>query len=120
MRFSKPGAEKVSFAEACRKPKFIGKTLPGTTLSAAGKIWRVHMTAIHLRPCRDDPSELRRGAALDALSDATEWVIARLGEWRRRSRERGQLAGFDERMLQDIGLCRGDAEFLINKPFWKE
>ena len=38
MRFSKPGAEKVSFAEAWRKPKFIGKTLPGTTLPAAGKI----------------------------------------------------------------------------------
>jgi uncharacterized protein YjiS (DUF1127 family) len=43
-----------------------------------------------------------------------------LREWRRRSRDRAELARLDNRMLQDIGLTRGDAEFLINKPFWKE
>jgi uncharacterized protein YjiS (DUF1127 family) len=30
------------------------------------------------------------------------------------------LAELDERMLKDIGLTRVDAEFLINKPFWRE
>jgi len=35
-------------------------------------------------------------------------------------RDRNQLAELDDRMLQDIGLTRTDAEFLINKPFWRE
>lgn len=47
-------------------------------------------------------------------------VFATLREWRRRSRDREQLAAFDERMLSDIGLTRADAEFLSQKPFWRE
>jgi len=39
--------------------------------------------------------------------------------WRRRARDRAELAGLDDRMLKDIGLTRGDAEFLSNKPFWR-
>jgi uncharacterized protein YjiS (DUF1127 family) len=78
------------------------------------------MTAINLQPCRDLPGELRRHAALDALSDATDWVLGTLREWRRRSRDRAQLTVLDDRMLRDIGLTRSDAEFLANKPFWRE
>lgn len=78
------------------------------------------MTAIHLQPCRDQPVELRHGAALEALSDATDWALATLREWGRRSRERAQLATLDDRMLRDIGLSRADREFLANKPFWRE
>jgi uncharacterized protein YjiS (DUF1127 family) len=47
-------------------------------------------------------------------------VIATLGEWRRRSRDREKLAIFDDRMLNDIGLTRAEAEFLGHKPFWRE
>jgi uncharacterized protein YjiS (DUF1127 family) len=78
------------------------------------------MTAIHLQPCHDSIATQRRHAAIDALNDATHWIFASFSEWRRRMREREQLAGLDDRMLQDIGLTRGDAEFLINKPFWRE
>ena len=78
------------------------------------------MTAIPLQPCRDNPGVLRRRAALDALSEATQWVFATFGEWHRRGRERAQLAALDDRMLKDIGLTHGDREFLANKPFWKE
>jgi uncharacterized protein YjiS (DUF1127 family) len=78
------------------------------------------MTAIHLQPLRNHPGALRRRAALDALSDATGWVVTTLRLWRRRRRERDQLARLDARMLADIGLTRGQAEFLINKPFWRE
>jgi uncharacterized protein YjiS (DUF1127 family) len=38
-------------------------------------------------------------------------------------RERRQLAHFarlGNRVLADIGLARSHAEFLINKPFWRE
>ncbi len=82
------------------------------------------MTAIHLQPCHDSAAAVRRHAALDALNDATQWVFATLRatvrEWSRRSRDRAELAALDDRTLADIGLTRGEAEFLINKPFWRE
>jgi uncharacterized protein YjiS (DUF1127 family) len=78
------------------------------------------MTAIHLQPCHEAVHGSRRHAALDALSDATHWAFDTMSEWRRRARERAELASLDNRMLQDIGLTRGDAEFLANKPFWRE
>ena len=46
-------------------------------------------------------------------------LVATLREWRRRARDRGQLARLDDRMLRDIGLTRADAEFLSSKPFWR-
>ena len=61
----------------------------------------------------------QRGA-IHALSDAGSRVAATVREWRRRARERAELAVLDERTLADIGLTRADAEFLSNKPFWRE
>jgi uncharacterized protein YjiS (DUF1127 family) len=58
--------------------------------------------------------------AVLALGDAWDHVAASLREWRRRSRERAELATLDDRTLKDIGLTRADAEFLSNKPFWRE
>lgn len=79
------------------------------------------MTAIHLQPFRGSPGRFGRWhAALDALSDASDWTLGTVREWRRRSRDRVQLAALDDRMLRDIGLTRGDREFLANKPFWRE
>jgi uncharacterized protein YjiS (DUF1127 family) len=46
-------------------------------------------------------------------------LLATWREWCRRAHERAELAGLDDRMLKDIGLTRGDAEFLSNKPFWR-
>ena len=62
----------------------------------------------------------RQRNAILALSDAGNHLVATVREWRRRARERGELAALDDRMLRDIGLSRADAEFLINKPFWRE
>ncbi len=47
-------------------------------------------------------------------------AVATVREWRRRGRERALLAQLDERMLRDIGLSRAEAEYMINKPFWRE
>jgi len=47
-------------------------------------------------------------------------VGAVLWEWRRRRNGRLELARLDERMLRDIGLTRADAEYEMNKPFWRE
>jgi uncharacterized protein YjiS (DUF1127 family) len=43
-----------------------------------------------------------------------------LRQWRKRARERAELTALDDRSLKDIGLTRADAEFLANKPFWRE
>jgi uncharacterized protein YjiS (DUF1127 family) len=64
-----------------------------------------------------------RNAALEALDGIARQIRDRLGRLRRRLRHRRELtalARFDDRMLRDIGLTRSDAEFLINKPFWRE
>jgi len=78
---------------------------------------RVHMVAIHWHATRGRPRQ-RHGVL--ALGDAWDHVVARMSEWRRRSRERAELGALDDRMLKDIGLTRADAEFLSNKPFWRE
>lgn len=75
------------------------------------------MVSIHWHQPR---SPVSRRDALSALSDAGGQVVATLREWRRRARERAELAALDDRTLKDIGLTRADAEFLTNKPFWRE
>jgi uncharacterized protein YjiS (DUF1127 family) len=75
------------------------------------------MAAIHWHATQ---GRSRQHNAVLALSDAGRHVVATLREWRRRTRARGELAELYDRMLKDIGLTRADAEFLINKPFWRE
>ena len=58
--------------------------------------------------------------AFDALGGAGAAVLATLHEWRRRSRDRAELASLDWRMLQDIGITQADAWREVNKPFWRE
>ena len=43
-----------------------------------------------------------------------------LREWRRRIRDRRELAGLGEMILRDIGISRAEAQYLADKPFWKE
>jgi uncharacterized protein YjiS (DUF1127 family) len=80
------------------------------------------MTAIHLqrrtRVC--SRAAVRHRTALDDLSDAAQSVVETLRVWRRRLRERDQLARLDDRMLKDIGLSRAEAIHLSSKPFWRE
>lgn len=78
------------------------------------------MTTIQLQPCRESVGEHRQRAALEALSDATDWALSIIREWSRRSRERAQFARLDDRMLRDIGVTHAERETLANKPFWRE
>jgi uncharacterized protein YjiS (DUF1127 family) len=43
-----------------------------------------------------------------------------LREWRRPSSDRAKLSMLDDRMLEDIGITRAEAESLSRKPFWRE
>jgi len=57
------------------------------------------------------------------MREIAQRLLAILRLWRRRRRDRRELAKLvllDDRLLRDIGLTRGGAEFLINKPFWRE
>jgi uncharacterized protein YjiS (DUF1127 family) len=45
---------------------------------------------------------------------------ATLRRWRRRMRDRAELAHFDERSLRDIGLSPAQARYEIKKPFWRD
>ena len=80
------------------------------------------MTATHFqsRSAACSQAAVRHRTALDDLSDAAQSVIETLRVWRRRMRERDQLARLDDRMLSDIGMSRAEAEFLASKPFWRE
>jgi uncharacterized protein YjiS (DUF1127 family) len=59
-------------------------------------------------------------ASISAPAERISERRAALREWRQRRIGRLELARFDERMLRDIGLTRFDAEYEINKPFWRK
>jgi uncharacterized protein YjiS (DUF1127 family) len=40
--------------------------------------------------------------------------------WRRRARERDELAHLDERSIRDLGLSPSSIQFEANKPFWRD
>ena len=86
-------------------------------LSRANEVVRDWATSCY--PARI-PQETQWQASLHRLSGFLSAVRAALREWRRRQHGRLELARFDERMLRDIGLTRIDAEYEINKPFWRE
>jgi uncharacterized protein YjiS (DUF1127 family) len=40
--------------------------------------------------------------------------------WRRRARDRRELATLDHRTLRDLGLSEGEVQFEASKPFWRD
>ena len=71
------------------------------------------------RRSRIAPQKVRRRALRHLLRQGLSRTLAMLREWRRHSRDRAELARFDERMLRDIGISPGDVWHEINKPFWR-
>ena len=78
------------------------------------------MAAIHFEIPRRRIGQFSHHRGRRAASDVAGRVLATFREWRRRAHGRAELATLDDRMLRDIGLTRADAEFLSNKPFWRE
>jgi uncharacterized protein YjiS (DUF1127 family) len=78
------------------------------------------MAAIQFESARICLSEVRQRRAHSPLKGILGSIFGTLREWRRRARGRAELAALDDRMLRDIGLTPADAEFLANKPFWRE
>ena len=111
--------EKVSFVDYSSPPIYEQIVLM-SAFTTLDDFRRIQMTAIHFeiprRRLGPVPHHRRRRAA----SDLAGRVLATLREWRRRAHDRAELASLDNRMLRDIGLTRADAEFLSNRPFWRE
>jgi len=42
-----------------------------------------------------------------------------LARWRRRVRERRELASLDSRTIRDLGLSTSEIQFEASKPFWR-
>jgi uncharacterized protein YjiS (DUF1127 family) len=78
------------------------------------------MTVLRFEPARISLTNIPRDRAGHAAANLVKRVVTRVKQWRRRARERAELAALDDRMLTDIGLSRAEAEFLANKPFWRE
>lgn len=60
---------------------------------------------------------VKDGRRLAAYELVRAWGTLKM--WHHRSVSRRQLAQLDDRMLDDIGLTRGEAERIAGKPFWK-
>jgi uncharacterized protein YjiS (DUF1127 family) len=88
------------------------------------RAWRPRTNAELSRATSYWPDRMPPGTQWQAfqhrLSGFLRGVGAALREWRQRRNGRFELARFDERMLRDIGLTRFDAEYEINKPFWRK
>lgn len=54
------------------------------------------------------------------LANLFETGFSMVGLWRQRVLTRRELSRLDERMLQDIGFSRTDADEEMSKPFWRE
>jgi uncharacterized protein YjiS (DUF1127 family) len=78
------------------------------------------MTAIRFEEAGHSVTEVPRYSALHRVSHVVARLSTTLRAWRRRAKDRAQLAALDDRMLADIGLSRAEAEFLGSKPFWRE
>lgn len=46
-------------------------------------------------------------------------AIQTLARWQHRREQRRHLVSLDDRMLQDIGVSRVEAELEADKPFWR-
>src|SRR5262245_3407300 len=118
MRIPKPSLRK-SRLSIQTSPPFEQQVVRTSAFATLEEFRRSQMTVIPFeiprRRLRPVPHPRKRGAARHVVGR----VLATLREWRRRSHDRAELAGLDDRMLKDIGLTRCDAEFLGNQPFWR-
>ncbi len=78
------------------------------------------MTTIHFDRSREYVAGIGRRSLGQRVRDTVSAAFAALPAWHRRARDRAQLLTLDGRMLADIGITRAEAEYLGNKPFWKE
>ena len=60
-----------------------------------------------------------RQAATSGISVIFNGILAQIGAWRERSRERRQLGALPPHLLKDLGIDPADAQREASKPFWR-
>ena len=70
------------------------------------------------RPSGRTPTRARGTSA--SCGSLAAFLLRHILTWLERSRQRRALAAFDDWLLKDIGLSRGDAMRECDKPFWQE
>jgi uncharacterized protein YjiS (DUF1127 family) len=55
-----------------------------------------------------------------SIAGRIDGVVEKMFTWQHRLADRRALESLDDRMLQDIGLTRGDVFIESSKPFWKQ
>ena len=65
------------------------------------------------------PHVLAQSHAPHALSGIGDSVADTWKLWRRRARERSELARWDDRDMRDAGITRADVQYEMAKPFWR-
>ena len=50
---------------------------------------------------------------------AVAGLLHKTAEWRRRGRQRRELAQLSDRELQDIGVTRMEVEYELSKSYWQ-
>ena len=119
MRISKPCLRKSRLWTYSSTPFYVQMVLMSAFATLDG-LRRIQMTAIHFEVPRRRLGVVPNHRKRRAAGAVAGRVLATFREWRRRARDRAELASLDNRMLRDIGLTRADAEFLSNKSFWRE
>ncbi len=105
MRVSQASAEKLSFAASGYVANLLGKTFSTDTREFCC-IKSSHMTAIHSQvPCGGWRRVWHRPRRASRL---VERALAAIRDWRKRRRDRLQIAALDARISRDIETCYGD------------
>lgn len=55
-----------------------------------------------------------------SAAPARRGLFGFLRAWRRRAGEQAELARFDAREMQDVGLTEADRVSILNTPLWRE
>ena len=63
--------------------------------------------------------EMNHVHPFEAVSGRSQRILAVLRLWRRRARERNELARMNERDIKDLGLSEADWRFEIAKAPWQ-
>src|SRR5215472_13028620 len=119
MRIPKPSLRKSRLSIRL-PPPFQKEVVVTSAFATLDEFRRTQMTVIPFEIPRRRRAPVRRRQQRRAVRDIAVRILTTWREWRRRAHDRAELVRLDDRMLKDIGLTRSDAEFLSNKPFWRE
>jgi uncharacterized protein YjiS (DUF1127 family) len=74
------------------------------------------------RALRSGPTDVKNAVLLIAQSTLSliSRLTGKLRTWRRRERERAELARMSQAELHDIGFSSADCWEEISKPFWRK